>query len=332
MGKPAIALSLALLLAASEAIAAPQPAPIPLPSWQTAIGRTHPLAGLIYAPATREALPPEALVDRLAPADLVLLGEKHDNPDHHALQAWVVAGLAERGRRPAIVFEMLTADQAAALDQWRGSSPKDPTGLGPAVGWEASGWPPWRLYMPIAGVGVRFDLPLRAGNLSRAVLRALSRGGVAALGRDEIARLGLDHLYDADQAATLSAEIAAAHCGHAPTAHLGRMLDVQRARDASFARALVDAAASQAVLIAGAGHARRDLGVPWHLARLAPGRKVAVLAFVEVSANRLDPDHYRGNESGAPAPYDYLWFTPRLDDTDPCAKFREQLQRLHEKR
>lgn len=325
----ALTLWLALLLAPAARAGT---APIPLPLWQSEIGRTHPLTGLIFAPATRQALTPPQLADRLAAADFVLLGEKHDNPDHHALQAWILAALGERRRRPAIVFEMLSADQAPALRDWRAGNPKEPTGLGPAVGWEAVGWPAWRIYMPIAGVALRFDLPLLAGDLSRSLQRNIGRGGVAALEPEQVARLGLDRPYDAEQTATLNAEITAAHCGHAPAAHLGRMLDVQRARDAAFARALVDAPAGQAVLIAGAGHVRRDLAVPWHLARLAPERRVVALAFVEVAADQPDPDQYRSGENGAPAPYDYLWLTPRLDDDDPCAKFREQLERLRQKR
>lgn len=326
-----IALTLWLTLLLAPAARAGT-APIPLPLWQSEIGRDHPLTGRIFAPATRQALTPTELADRLAGADFVLLGEKHDNRDHHALQAWVLASLAERGRRPAIVFEMLSSDQAPALREWRASGPKDPAGLGTAVGWEAVGWPSWRFYMPIAGVALRFDLPLLAGDLPRSLQRGLARSGVAALEPEQVARLGLDHPYDADQTATLSAEITAAHCGHAPAAHLGRMLDVQRARDGAFARALVDAPAHPAVLIAGAGHVRRDLAVPWHLARLAPDRKVVALAFVEVAADQPDPDQYRRGENGAPAPYDYLWLTPRVDDDDPCTKFREQLERMRTKR
>jgi len=27
-------------------------------------------------------------------------------------------------------------------------------------------------------------------------------------------------------------------------------------------------------------------------------------------------------------PFDYVWFTPRVDESDPCEKFREQLEKM----
>jgi uncharacterized iron-regulated protein len=55
----------------------------------------------------------------------------------------------------------------------------------------------------------------------------------------------------------------------------------QRARDAHIAAAMRDAGGDGAVLIAGAGHARRDMGVP----RLLPDADVISLAFIEVRAD-----------------------------------------------
>ncbi len=65
-------------------------------------------------------------------------------------------------------------------------------------------------------------------------------------------------------------------------------------------------------MIAGAGHARRDRGVPLHLARLAPEARVVSLAFVEAGDDAMpDADLAR-------LPYDLVWFTARVDDDDPC--------------
>lgn len=83
-----------------------------------------------------------------------------------------------------------------------------------------------------------------------------------------------------------------------------------------------------AVLIAGAGHVRRDRGVPAHLARHAPGTGVASLAFLEVDATLTAPAEYAASFDGGPLPFDFVWFTPRIDDVDPCAKYRQDLERL----
>ena len=60
------------------------------------------------APVAAGPVGPEALA-ALPPTDVVVLGEVHDNPAHHAHQAQAVASI----RPAAIVFEMLTPEQAA---------------------------------------------------------------------------------------------------------------------------------------------------------------------------------------------------------------------------
>ena len=56
----------------------------PLPAWQSSEGLTHAELGHIIDLASGQAISPEQLVQRLAGAPRVLVGEKHDNPDHHA--------------------------------------------------------------------------------------------------------------------------------------------------------------------------------------------------------------------------------------------------------
>jgi hypothetical protein len=50
------------------------------------------------------------------------------------------------------------------------------------------------------------------------------------------------------------------------------------------------------------------------------------VAFLEVNQDRLRPTAYVGR-FGRPPLFDYVWFTPRVDDDDPCAAFEEQLKR-----
>lgn len=58
------------------------------------------------------------LEEALAKARFVLLGEIHANSDHHLIQALLVEALVKKGgRRPAVVFEMISPDQQADLDR-----------------------------------------------------------------------------------------------------------------------------------------------------------------------------------------------------------------------
>lgn len=293
------------------------------PAWQTDLDRDHPLVGRIWHGPSRRFVAPEEMLADLAGRDFVLLGEKHDHPDHHQLQALVVLELAVRGRRPAVGFEMLEPSQQAPLDTFLAQHPTDAAQLGPAVSWQDSSWPDWELYRPIAQAALDAGLPLFAANLPGADAKAISRNGLAALDAESRKRFALDMPFDATAAAEMEQEVLDSHCGMLPKHAAPPMAMAQRARDAAMADALLaHASPGGAVLITGNGHARKDRGVPWWLRQRAPGKSIASVAFVEVRAG-LDPQQ---GEPGAVA--DYVWYTPRLDDTDPCAEFRDQLEKM----
>jgi len=296
--------------------------------WRSPIGRGHPLTGKILAVRDDAFISSQELAARLGRSRYVLIGERHDNPDHHMLQSRIVRALAAVGRRPAVGFEMLSTDQSAPLARWLATAPKDAAGLGQAVGWQDTGWPDWADYQSIAQAALDAHLPIVATNLSRAALEAMRDHGVAGLGPAVQRELGLDQPLSAAVRAALAEEIRESHCGHAPEAMLDKMVDVQWARDARMAESLTRAGQRDgAVLIAGQGHVRRDRGVPMHLARREPGATVAAVGLVEVDAARAAPADYHEWFGGA-LPFDYVWFTPRIDDTDPCEKFRKSLERL----
>lgn len=290
-------------------------------AWQAPLGRKHPLAGRIWDVKSGRFVTSDTLVTELARARYVLLGERHDNPDHHRVQAAVVRGLLAMGRRPAVAFEMFSADDAGAIARHLAVAPRDAAGLAGAVDWKRSGWPDWAYYEPIAQAALDTGLPIVAANLSPATVRALVRGDRSALSGGLGSRYALDQpLPDGGQAA-LTAEIKAAHCGHLPANRVDGMVLAQRARDAMLADSMVSAERDGAVLIAGAGHVRTDRGVPIYLRARERAATVAVLAPLEVSDRWIRPEDY-GEAFGGKLPYDWVWFTPRIDDVDPCERFR----------
>jgi hypothetical protein len=78
----------------------------------------------------------------------------------------------------------------------------------------------------------------------------------------------------------------------------------------------------------GAGHARSDRAVPFHLRRMAPGRAIISLAFLEVSTGADAATAYAAPFDGETLPFDYVWFTPRVDIRDACERFEEQLKKM----
>ena len=73
---------------------------------------------------------------------------------------------------------------------------------------------------------------------------------------------------------------------------------------------------------------RRDRGAPLYLARRAPEKRVLTLAFVEVPRGAADTPDPAERAAELGAEYDLVWFTPRVDDEDPCQRFQHELEKL----
>jgi uncharacterized iron-regulated protein len=131
---------------------------------------------------------------------------------------------------------------------------------------------------------------------------------------------GVDLPYPAGAEAALVDELVESHCGHLPKEHAAGFVTAQRLRDGEMAAQMASGATpSGAVLIAGNGHVRADRGVPWLLAAREPTAKLFALAFVEVEAGLVTPESYAALFHAKSLPVDAVWFTPALDDEDPCA-------------
>lgn len=272
------------------------------------------LAGGALAATPPEPIPPgSALADALAGADVVVLGEIHDDPAHHALQAAAIDHMVALGRRPTVVFEMIPADLQPALDAHRAAAPEDVDGLGAVLRWTDRGWGDFALYAPVFGAAVSAGLPIRAGDLEDAEKRAAGRTGADGLDPARAAALGLDQDLDPAAEADLAETLRVSHCGMLPETAIAPMIRVQRARDGAMAAAVMAAAAEgPVVLIAGQGHARRDWGVPAVLARQAPTLTVRAFAL---AADGADPGDaaFDGTVRTGPPP----------ERGDPCEAFRK---------
>src|SRR6266545_968981 len=246
-------------------------------AWESPVERGHPLVGRIWDVKAGTVISEETLLSRLGGSRFVILGERHDNPDHHALQAKLVRALIGAGRRPAVGFEMLSTDDAPALARYLARSPKDAAGLGDAVNWTRSGWPEWRFYQPIAQAALDGNLLIVATNLSRPATEAVRRNGLPGLGPALATQLRLGEPAPETRSA-MALEIRESHCGQAPESMLDRMVDIQWARDA----------------------------------RMAAGRA----------------GDYAPRFASDALPFDYVWFTPKIDDVDPCEKFKRPLETI----
>ncbi|WP_103332562.1 ChaN family lipoprotein [Pseudotabrizicola formosa] len=239
------------------------------------------------------------VLDDIPRADVLVLGEVHDNAEHHINQARAVFSLTPR----AVVWEQLSAEAAMRVPDDLG----DAAAVARALGWAESGWPDFALYYPIF-VAARDARHYGAEVPRDLARRSVSEGALAVMPEGPgLARA----LPDAEQAAR-EAEQMAAHCNAMPESVLPGMVQAQRLRDAYLAqevlRALEEVGPPVAV-ITGSGHARTDWGLPAVLADAAPGVSVLSVGQMEGAA----PEN---------APYDLWLVTEALEREDPCSAFR----------
>jgi uncharacterized iron-regulated protein len=268
----------------------------------------HPLNGKLWDVGARRFIEPEQLMERAAAAHFVLLGEIHDNAEHHRIQLRVLQDLLRRGKRPALAMEQYDLDQQDSLDAAR----QDRRELADLMrkSWDEP------LYRPLVELAVRENLPVIAANASRELLRTISRNGFAALGDNAAARYALDDTWTPARQEQLVEDVKEGHCGKVPDHVVEVIAKAQRARDALMADAILRAGPAGAVAILGNGHARTDLGVPLYLRARAPADKVLSLGIVQVDAP-VDPAAYGTGPLGQR--FDYVWFTARTERAaDPC--------------
>lgn len=266
--------------------------------WQARPGRFVPFADLLQ---------------QARAADIVLLGETHDNAAHHALQARLFAALADANPGPVLVMEQFDFQDQPRLDAVRGSDASPELRLAALKLLMQPGWE-WTAYQPLLAIAVERRLQVVAANISREALRR----GVGALGEGEPQRLGLTSGWSTAQQAQLSREIADSHCDALPPAAVRAMSAAQRTRDAVMADRLLSVRSGIAVAILGRGHVRQDLAVPWYLQQRSPNSKVLAIALVE-AAPAAAADLAQGPLGQR---YDYVVFTDAARrGADPCAGF-----------
>ncbi|MDH0302499.1 MULTISPECIES: ChaN family lipoprotein [unclassified Pseudomonas] len=270
----------------------------PLPAWQSSEGRDSAQLGQIIDLASGQRLTPEQLVRHLADAPRVLVGEKHDNPDHHALQLWLLHALEARRPQGSLLLEMLQPEQQPLVDALKKDA-RLPADLPKALAWQ-EGWD-WKQYGPIVRDALAGPYPLLSANLSP--------GEVRQAYRQPVSPPGLRSNAQAVKKALLE-QVRAGHCNLLPERQLPAMLAVQQQRDRRIAERLLGAA-QPALLFTGSYHARKDIGVPLHLADLGAKGQSEVLLLAEVG---------EVVEAGMA---DFVWYTAALPEQDYCAQLRK---------
>lgn len=266
-----------------------------LPGWLSTLLAAALLAGCSAvgsadAPVARRAM-------ALLPADVLLLGEQHDAPEHHAIERETVEALAARGRLAALAIEMAEEGSSTAHLDRTATEAQVQT----ALGWNEKAWP-WSAYGPTVMAAVRAGVPVFGANLPRSRMK------------DAMADVSLDAQLGAEAHKAQQEAVRSGHCNLLPESQIGPMTRVQIARDRAMAQTIVKARVpgKTVLLLSGAGHAAKALGVPQHLPSDLAVKTVQLQAGSTPNPRR---------EPGA---FDAVWQTPALPEKDHCAALRAQ--------
>lgn len=257
------------------------------------------IAGCAGAPGTPPPTPAAPWPDRLQsllPADVLLMGEQHDAPDHQRLQREAVQWLAARGQLAAVVMEMAERGRSTA-GLSRDATPDQARA---ALQWNEAAWP-WEAYGPSVMAAVAAGVPVLGGNLPRSDLRAAMAD--SAWDR-HLPPAALQRQHEA---------LREGHCGLLPPAQIPPMARMQIARDASLARVAQQALrpGQTVLLLAGGGHVLRTLGVPTHWSADIRSKVALAQAGQAPAAIKMEDT-------------DAVIETPAIEFKDHCATLRQQ--------
>jgi len=257
---------------------------------------------------------PAALMRTMQGRHIVLVGEVHDNEAQHALRVAALRQLIGQGARPAIAFEQFDRDRQSDIERARRERPKDADYLIAQAG-RGTGWR-WDWYRPFVVLALEYELPIVATNLTRSdAMRVAIEGWPALFDAATRKELGLDALPVGFRRKQEEA-IAIGHCNLLPADALPARARAQMARDIVMARSIRPHVRRGVVLLAGNGHVRRDIGVPFWLT--ADERRDAV------SIGMLERDDH-GAAAESAAEFDAYVYTAPSERADPCKELEQQM-------
>jgi uncharacterized iron-regulated protein len=242
----------------------------------------------------------EVLLADIAGADVVFVGEQHDDPNTHRLEAALLEGLHRRGVAPTVSLEMFERDVQAPLDAYLSGAASEEETLK-----VARPWPRYRTdYRPLVELAKANRWPVIAANVPRRLASAVAKGGretIAGLPEADRALVAADLQCPLDTYFERFAQTMASH--PAPNqsqdelrAMSERYYWSQCVKDETMAEAIAAAVASRpapgpVVHYNGAFHSDFGLGTAERARRRLPGKRVVIVSMLPVkSLDALTPD------------------------------------------
>ncbi len=228
-----------------------------------------------------------ALVDSLAGADVVFLGEQHDDSSTHRLELAVLEGLAARGRDVTLALEMFERDVQPLLDRYlAGQVSEEEFRAG------SRPWPNYQTdYRPLVELARERGWPVVASNVPRPFASAVGRDGLSVidtLSAEQRGWVAADLSCPDDAYRRKFFDAMAGMGGHggadsaAAIAMLQRFYQAQCVKDETMGESVAAAFAPGRIVVHvnGAFHSDERLGTVTRTVRRQPSIRALVVSFV----------------------------------------------------
>jgi uncharacterized iron-regulated protein len=243
----------------------------------------------------------DAMVEELATADVVFLGELHDSSDTHRLQARTTRALSDR-RAIAVSLEMFERDAQDLVDLYLGGGHDEATFLA-----HSRPWPNYDPdYRPVIELARERGLPVVAGNCYRPLASRVAKEGLAAAVGDPWAAMHAQAGPGAYHDKFMGAMGGMGAHGGGMAERMELIFQAQCIKDEAMAEGIIDALAKhdgiQVVHWCGRFHSDFGLGTVERVLRRDPTLKVRIVSAVRGSGT---PPRVQPEDVGRA---DYLWY------------------------
>lgn len=216
-----------------------------------------------------------------ASSRFVYLGESHDSPDHHRMQADVIRALVKKGRNVVVGFEMFTRPNQENLNGW-------------TLGWyseaefiEKADWKKqwgfdYSLYKPIFDAVKESQLPMVALNVPREWVRTASREGFDKLPDDAKKQLPPQNYGNKNHRSIFDALVGGHAGGSMDGMYRGQVLWDEGMADSAlrYMDAYPRSANTVMVIVAGSGHVMYGQGINWRIEQRT-GEKGVTMVMID---------------------------------------------------
>jgi uncharacterized iron-regulated protein len=214
-------------------------------------------------------------LQRLQRSRIVLVGEHHNNADHHLAQLQVIQALHRAGQKVAVGMEMFRRDSQHALDEWTSGRMEEQRFIEVFyTNWTFG----WKLYRPILAYARDHRIPVVGLNVSRKITAQVAHHGFQSLNSEQKGTLeGI--VCDVTQEYRDFVQRAYGAHGHSRM-KFEQFCEAQLVWDSAMALNAIEYLKQNderiMVIVAGSGHARK-LGIPTQLAKRSDLPYIVVL-------------------------------------------------------